>query len=253
QGISVISVDGLLVENSVFRNTWGTPPSSGVDIEPDTPAERLQNIVFRHCSFLDNYGDGIEVFLAHQTGESAAVSILFDNCRVSSRRGPGIRVTKIGDGGPRGLVEFRDCVVENTEGYGIKVQDKSSTRARVRFVRCTLRNTAINRQYRAAWTPLWLHVNDPKLTSKPGGIDFADCSIEDRRDRPAITVEEHSSDYGLFDVTGRIRVLNPFGVQTRLGKKQEGVTLEAVAADSPSDGQQMPLRAPIPPPAGQRR
>ena len=26
QGISVISVDGLLVENSAFNNTWGTPP-----------------------------------------------------------------------------------------------------------------------------------------------------------------------------------------------------------------------------------
>jgi len=27
QGISVISVDGLLVEDSRFNNTWGTPPS----------------------------------------------------------------------------------------------------------------------------------------------------------------------------------------------------------------------------------
>jgi hypothetical protein len=229
QGISVISADGLLVENSIFANTWGTPPSSGVDIEPDTPAERLRNIVFRNCSFPDNYGDGIEVFLANQKTESMEVSILFDNCRVSSRRGTGMRVTKVGDGGPNGLVEFRNCTVENTEGYGIKVQDKSSTRARVRFVNCTVRNAARNRMYRATWTPLWIHVNDPKLTKKPGGIDFVDCSIEDDRERAAITVEEPGSDYGLFDVTGKIRVRNPVGVRTILGKKQESVTLAVMA------------------------
>ncbi|MEO0078905.1 MAG: ATP-binding cassette domain-containing protein, partial [candidate division WOR-3 bacterium] len=43
QGISVISAEDLTVENSVFRDTWGTPPSSGVDIEPDSPQERVRN------------------------------------------------------------------------------------------------------------------------------------------------------------------------------------------------------------------
>ena len=231
QGISVISVDGLLVENCVFRNTWGTPPSSGVDLEPDTPDERLRDVVFRNCLFADNYGDGIEVFLAHLTADSGDVSIRFENCRVTSRRGAGIRVTKVSDAGPGGLVEFRDCVVESTEGYGIKVQDKSATRARVRFANCTVRNAANNRSYDGAWAPIWLHVFNPAGMTSFGGIDFVDCSVEDDRDRPAIAMQETESDFGISDIAGTIAVRNPHGVKAALGGKQQGVTLVVKEAD----------------------
>ncbi|MCX6622403.1 MAG: right-handed parallel beta-helix repeat-containing protein, partial [Acidobacteria bacterium] len=149
QGMSIISADGLTVENSVFRNTWGTPPCAGVDIEPDSPKHHIRNVVFRNCAFTGNLGDGIEIFLAHLTAESGPVSILFDQCRVSSDNGTGIRVTKVGDTAPGGLIEFRDTIIENTEGYGLKVQDKSPTAARLRFVNCSLRNTARNRMYKA--------------------------------------------------------------------------------------------------------
>jgi len=222
QGISVISVDGLLVENSVFRNTWGTPPSSGVDIEPDSADERVKDVVFRNCRFEDNYGDGIEVFLAHL---KADVSIRFEDCRVTSKRGAGIRVTKIADTGPGGLIEFRNCVVQNTEGYGIKVQDKSADRARVRFVNCTVRNAANNKSFRAAWAPIWLHLFRPKLTTRFGGIDFVDCLVEDDRDRPAVVMEHSDGDFGIRDITGTITVQNPFGARTSLGGKRQDVTL----------------------------
>jgi len=225
QGISIISVDGLLVENSVFSNTWGTPPSSGVDIEPDSPQERVRDVVFRNCSFLDNYGDGIEVFLANMRAESGDVQVLFDNCRVASRRGSGVRVAKVRDDGPGGLIEFRDCTIENTEGYGIKVQDKSAGGARVRFVNCRLRNVARNRAYRGAWAPIWIHLFKTDITSRLGGIDFVRCLVEDDRARPVITVEDAEGDHGLFDVTGSILVRNPCGVKADLGKKQEKVTL----------------------------
>jgi hypothetical protein len=228
QGISVISVDGLLVENSVFRNTWGTPPSSGVDLEPDSPDERLRDVVFRNCLFADNYGDGIQVFLANQTPESGDVSIRFDNCRVTSRRGSGIRVTKVHDTGPGGLIEFRDCAVENTEGYGIKVQEKSADRARLRFVNCTVRNAANNRSYADAWAPISLNL---KQMTRFGGIDFVDCLVEDDRDRPAIAVEKQDPNGGIFDITGSIAVRNPFGAKAATGDKQQGVTLVVTESD----------------------
>jgi polygalacturonase len=189
QGISVISVDGLLVENSVFRNTWGTPPSAGVDIEPDSPKERLRNIVFRDCRFEDNYGDGIEVYLAHQTRDSEEVSILFERCRVSTRRGTGIRVAKVGEGGVRGSVVFRDCVVDGSEGYGIKIQDKAASGARVRFERCELRNTALRRSYNGKFAPVWLQLLRPEMTSAPGGIDFVDCVVEDALRREIVAID----------------------------------------------------------------
>lgn len=224
QGISIISADGLTVEDSVFKNTWGTPPSSGVDIEPDSPEEQAKGILFRNCRFEDNYGDGIEVFLANLKPESEPVSIVFEDCYVTSRRGPGIRVTKMGDNGPSGLVEFRRCTVENTEAYGIKVQDKSADRARVRFVECVLRNTANNRGYRDAWAPVALRLLDADMTSRFGGIDFVDCRIVDDLDRPAI-VFEGPAGAGLHDITGTLSVENPHGVSADLGASKESVGL----------------------------
>ena len=230
QGLSVISAQGLLVEDCVFSNTWGTPPSSGVDLEPDTADERLRDVVFRHCRFDDNYGDGIEVFLAHLTADSGDISVRFEHCRVRSRWGSGIRVTNLPDGGPGGLVEFQDCTVEDTEAYGIKVQDKSASRARVRFVSCALRNTARNRGYEGVWAPIWLRSSGgPGRTTRLGGIDFVDCRVEDDRDRPAVELEQVEGELGLYDVTGTIAVRNPYGARTFLGSKQEGVTLQVLA------------------------
>jgi len=231
QGISVIEVDGLTVENSVFKNTWGTPPAAGLDIEPDRADQRLRDITFRNCRFEDNYGDGIELNLARMRSEAGDVSILFDNCRISSRRGTGIRVSKVRDD-VGGLIEFRNCVVENTEGYGIKVNDKSAAAARVKFVNCAVRNVANNRKYSGAWTPVWIGIGAAANASKlQGGIDFVNCSLEDRYDRPALTVEEQEGENSLVDVTGNIRVRNPFGVRTALGKKHERVTLAVTGSE----------------------
>jgi len=209
QGMSVIGVEGLVVENSTFQNTWGTPPSAGVDIEPDTPEHTLKDVVFRNCRFKDNYSDGILVFLSLQKSTSADVSIRFENCRVSSRFGSGIRVTRAHDDGPKGLVEFHNCVVENTQAYGIKVQDKGVDRARVRFVDCRLRNVARDRNYQGAWVPIWLHSLEPNLVKRLGGIDFVDCTVEDDRDRPVIALTETKPGGGLFDVTGTVRATRP--------------------------------------------
>ncbi len=225
QGMSVISVNGLDVKNSTFSNTWGTPPSAGVDIEPDSSDERIQNVVFRDCSFRDNYGDGIEVFLSNLRKDSGEVSILFERCRVTSKRGSGIRVTKVPDNGPDGKIEFRDCVIENTQGYGIKVQDKSADRARVRFVRCKVRDAARNPAYKGAWSPIWLDLFRTQQTTRFGGIDFVDCRVEDDYRRPVVRMTESESDLGLRDVTGTLNVLNPCGVEESLGSKREEVDL----------------------------
>ena len=49
QGISVISAVNLLVDNCVFSSTRGTAPEAGIDLEPDTPDQRLVNCVIRNC------------------------------------------------------------------------------------------------------------------------------------------------------------------------------------------------------------
>jgi len=229
QGISVISVDGLLVENSVFKNTWGTPPSSGVDIEPDREAERVRNVVFRNCRFEDNYGDGIEIFLANLSGRSEEVSICFENCYVTSRRGSGIRVSKVRPD-LRGFVEFRDCVIEDVEGYGVKIQDKSDRGVPVSLVRCVVRNAALNRSYRGRWVPIWINLMDERITDRIGGINFEDCVVEDEKDRPVLAIDGGEGTE-VSKVEGRIVVRNPYGATMEMGGVLGEVSLRTELAD----------------------
>jgi polygalacturonase len=59
QGLSIIEVDGLVVTGSIFKNTWGTRPSSGIDLEPDNAAQAIRDIRIQNSEFLDNVGAGL--------------------------------------------------------------------------------------------------------------------------------------------------------------------------------------------------
>lgn len=225
QGISIISVENLTVENCIFSNTWGTPPSSGVDIEPDLHEQRIKNVHFAGCQFIDNAGDGIEIFLAHTTHETEDVTIRFEDCYISSEHGSGIRVTKIGDKGPDGHIEFNNCTVDSTNGYGIKVQEKSLKGARLSFNDCRIINAATDRQFNDEWVPILLSLPKTDLVQTMGGVDFIDCFVEDNYDRAAVSFIQPESDLPLQDVVGTITVSNPNGIQSQLGKDSEKLPL----------------------------
>jgi polygalacturonase len=59
QGLSVIAVDGLVVAGSVFKNTAGTRPGSGIDLEPDQTTEAIANVRIQDSQFLNNVGPGL--------------------------------------------------------------------------------------------------------------------------------------------------------------------------------------------------
>jgi hypothetical protein len=47
-----------LVTDSVFKNTSGTRPSAGIDLEPDKATQEITNVQIRGSKFLDNAGSG---------------------------------------------------------------------------------------------------------------------------------------------------------------------------------------------------
>ncbi|WLT30175.1 right-handed parallel beta-helix repeat-containing protein [Geothrix sp. PMB-07] len=59
QGLSVTSVNGLVVKNSVFKNTQGTAPECGIDVEPNG-GQTCNNIHISECIFSGNAGGGIQ-------------------------------------------------------------------------------------------------------------------------------------------------------------------------------------------------
>ena len=63
QGISVISARNLLIENTIMRDTGGTPPAAGIDFEPNEASERIVRCVMRNCVAENNQGDGYVFYL----------------------------------------------------------------------------------------------------------------------------------------------------------------------------------------------
>lgn len=74
QGISVVYADGVAVRNSAFRNTRGTLPEAGIDIEPNE-GETVANMRIYACAFEDNAGGGIQCGVAIANG---GVSFIYD-------------------------------------------------------------------------------------------------------------------------------------------------------------------------------
>jgi len=93
QGISVITVRNLLIENCTLRGTEGTAPAAGIDLEPNHSDEQVVNCIIRNCLIENNAGSGLLIVLGHLGAESEPVSILVENCRVLDNRNAALRVT----------------------------------------------------------------------------------------------------------------------------------------------------------------
>ena len=87
QGLSIICVDGLLVEKCSFINTGKiekTAPSSGIDIEPNVSKGRnnsVRNIMIKDCNLRGNKGRSFESDLSVTDGVTVNFcNIVIENC-----------------------------------------------------------------------------------------------------------------------------------------------------------------------------
>jgi len=106
QGVSVIAVKGFLMENCFVSGTRGTPPSAGIDFEPNSGLYGITGAVVRDCVFENNAGPGILVYLKNLNPEHPPVDILIERT-ISRRNLMGTAIYSIPKG-VRGHVEIRD-------------------------------------------------------------------------------------------------------------------------------------------------
>jgi hypothetical protein len=232
QGISVISAENLLVHNCVFKDTGGTGPAGGIDLESDGPSNRMVNITVRNCIAENNQGPGFIVSPAKLSSASKDISVLFEHCYVKSGRGHGLMVSGVKDDGPQGLIEFRNCHVEKTYLHGARILDKSAESARVRFVNCTWNDVATGVDDAGGYEgvpnlPIMVHLRGVAWSNKPGGIEFVNCTVNDARDRPFIAFRApFKNSPVIHDVKGNISIHNPHGVLSDFGDRAVNNTLE---------------------------
>ncbi|MBQ6915424.1 MAG: right-handed parallel beta-helix repeat-containing protein [Kiritimatiellae bacterium] len=118
QGISVISVDGLLMERCVMSNTGGALPMAGIDFEPNKSDEVVRNAVLRDCRTVSNKGSGYELAFMSFISNSAPISVTLENCTsdgdACSFRFNGENMRN--SGYVSGLVTLRGCRFRNPRG-----------------------------------------------------------------------------------------------------------------------------------------
>jgi polygalacturonase len=104
QALSVISVDGLRVEDTVLRGTEGTAPAAGVDFEPNGPTDRLSGIQLKRCVIENNRGYGIQVGLERMPADFPPVEIDVEGGSVS---GNGSGALLVYPGAVKGVLSLR--------------------------------------------------------------------------------------------------------------------------------------------------
>ena len=174
QGMSIFNVKNLLVENCVFSNTQGTPPQAGVDIEPDSAGERLDNVVFRNCKSFGNAGAGYEAYLAQLRRRSGPISITFENCSAWGNRRPCATLTCCRDPQAEpvgGTMRYVGCFFGMSEqGGGVSLSSIPKGAVDVVFRDTILSNASDRAAVRVT-------VADP-LQGRPDGIDFGNLVIQ---------------------------------------------------------------------------
>lgn len=107
---TVISADGLYVENCQFINANGTDPQYGVDIEPNNANGELRNIYFVNCRSINNVGAGYGHNLSLMTSAATfprPISITYQSC-YSEGNNTGYEVSRVLNPAS-GVIEFIDC------------------------------------------------------------------------------------------------------------------------------------------------
>lgn len=134
QGMSIISARNLLVRNCSFCDTKGTPPSAGVDFEPNRGGGFFENIRFERCTFKGNAASGLSLYLKNMTAANSPLDIVFDDCALIDNRASGMGFFGNFDGDIRGKVEFNRCRFEGNKMRNRSV--KLPGKAKVLFNDC---------------------------------------------------------------------------------------------------------------------
>lgn len=157
QGMSIISAQNVQIENSVFQNTIGTLPGAGVDLEPNTKYDRMENIVFSNCIFRQNDHAGIVLALNKLESDSRPVNILFIDCLIENNHNEtnkyvageiifGANKTKP----VKGEVIFENCIIRNSK-WGLFYSRKTDEAYQVTFKNCSAIDICKNESFPAIY------------------------------------------------------------------------------------------------------
>ena len=213
QGMSIVSAKNVKVVNATFKNTKGVLPEAGVDLEPDHPEDRIENIVFENCVFTGNNHSGILLALNKLTSASVPVSVRFFKCYLKMNHVPSnsyapaeIVINANATDPVKGAIEFEELFIDGSL-WGVLYTRKLSKAFHVTFRNCYARNICQN----GTMPPFYFEVPDYFNSSGPlGGFTFENFHVSYTHELPVFKVRSSSlrTLKGLENITGKLIVRN---------------------------------------------
>lgn len=203
QGISVITAENLLIENTVMRDTAGTAPQAGIDFEPNHPQERLVNCVMRDCVSEGNKSYAYVLYVRPLNATSVPMSVRFENCRAANNGGPafGLTTGDTPDLAVDGTVDLVNCVFESAKTAIVTVA-KPANRSRLTLTECQLLgDTAAPPQPAPIVISSGQHADDAV-----GGIEFLRCLVRDPVERAPLAYMDRGGGTPIRDIRGTMTI-----------------------------------------------
>lgn len=189
QGISVITAENLLIEDTILRGTAGTAPQAGIDFEPNHPEERLVNCVMRNCRSEGNAGCGFSFYLTPMRFISEPISVRLENCVATGNRGAALSLTTDGSGdlSVDGTIAVSQSVF-TSDGAPVLAVSKPANRSQLVLTDCQLVATGTDPNDAA---PVVVS-SGQHADEGVGGIEFVRCLIRDALLRNPIACVDRS-------------------------------------------------------------
>lgn len=174
QGISVISVDGLLIERTTMKNTRGTNPKAGIDFEPNAACQMLKDVVMRDCLTENNAGGGYYLYAGNFDARTEPISITLENCRSVNDNSAGLLLafakSPRGTRPKGGFLVARGCTFSGSRGTGVRISNKPLDTMPVTLENCTIDNRGFK-------LPSVNLVTGNHLAPPTDGVDFRSVKV----------------------------------------------------------------------------
>ena len=228
QGISVITADNLLIENTLLCDTHGTPPAAGIDFEPNHPNECLRNCVMRNCRAENNEGCGYATWAGQLSATSTPVDIRFENCTSTGNRLAAFFAWNSRSGRDvGGRVTLRDCRFgKSLSPQTIDFRENNRGTLKYDIADCSFVQTnAVGAEVTIPMDAAWCKANlvseaDADIELLPTPCDLAKARVVDLNPGQPAKLQpiklRHSATYLVF--ADRARTLRFTGRQTRVGR-----------------------------------
>ncbi|NMA46038.1 MAG: right-handed parallel beta-helix repeat-containing protein [Lentisphaerae bacterium] len=194
QGISVISAEKLRISNSSFNGTKGTAPAAGIDFEPNSAREWLDDCVVENCEFNDNAGAGMTLYLNQLNAESRPIVVLIKNCRMTGNA-QNFSVSTSELSSVKGSLRLENCRLSGARHSEMGIRNQQEGGLDIVIADCVLDCRSSNSR--------GLNISSGSLNDV-SGIRFTNLSILPG-EHPPVSFQS-SSGSGLKDLQGTINV-----------------------------------------------